>query len=191
MTPFHRKPESRLQALFAPSPSAPILKEPNKHEHICRRLAVLITNVFVDGFHNHDGRARRSMPVYVCVCVFRSMCVQVSVCIHMGSRAHPFFLNECSNLSLSEWNESSPFAHLANPSALILRPQRNALNLAKIQTLLCNTELYETYFNTESTLYMLSGIKLCSCFKESSAFEPLSLGSSCSSWPQPNSWISK
>lgn len=183
MTPFHRKPESRLQALFALSPDAPILREQNKHEHICRRLAVLITNVFADNFHHHDGRARRSMPACVCLC-------SLSVCTHTGSRAHPFFLNECSNLSWSEWNESSPFAHLANPSALILRPQRNALNPAKIQTLLCNTGLYEIYFNTEGTLYMLSGIKLCSCFKESSAFDLLSLGSFCSSWPQPNSWTS-
>ena len=69
MTPFHRKRESRLQVLFAPSPSTPILKEPNKHEHICQRLAILITNVFADSFHNHDGRARRSMPVCVCLCV--------------------------------------------------------------------------------------------------------------------------
>lgn len=132
MTPFHRKPESRLQALFALSPDAPILREQNKHEHICRRLAVLITNVFADNFHHHDGRARRSMPVCVFVC-------SLSVCIHMGSRYYPFFLNECSNLS---WVWSEMRVHLCTFSQsqrIDSPPQRNALNPAKIQTLLCNT----------------------------------------------------
>lgn len=101
-------------------------------------------------------------PGGACLCV----CVCVQVCVCAGQHMHTHGVtctsilhlnNECSNLSWSEWYESSPFAHLANPSTLILRPQRNALNPAKIQMLLWNTELYEIYFNTEGTLYMLLG----------------------------------
>lgn len=147
-------PDHRPCLLWVPAP--PFLK--NK----------INTSTFVEDLLSSSQMSLRIIsttmmeePGEACLCV--CVCVQVYVCA--GQRMHTHGVtctsilhlnNECSNLSCSEWYESSPFAHLANPSASILHPQRNALNPAKIQTLLWNSEFYDIYFNTEGTLYMLS-----------------------------------
>lgn len=137
----HRQSESRLLSLCPLSPSVP----------------------------NPRGIPVSTIELQEPVCESLCVCMCMPVCTHVGSHVCPCstytltvtcFVSEYTNPSHFEWNEHSPFAHLANPSPCVLCPKELqgawSLNSAAGKVLLCNTELHNICLNSEDILDMLS-----------------------------------